>query len=102
MKVAIIGQGYVGRSIAEAVVGAGHSAVGFDVNPDVISTLNISGDFNATTDAALIGDSEVIVIAVPTPLDGARKPDLSAVRAACKTIIENVKSPVLVINESTS
>ncbi|MSW60040.1 MAG: nucleotide sugar dehydrogenase [Actinobacteria bacterium] len=102
MKVAIIGQGYVGRSIAEAVVGAGHSAVGFDVNPDVISTLNISGDFNATTDAALIGDSEVIVIAVPTPLDGARKPDLSAVHAACKTIIENVKKPVLVINESTS
>jgi UDP-N-acetyl-D-glucosamine dehydrogenase len=39
---------------------------------------------------------------VPTPLDAARKPDLSAVKAACKTIIENVKKPVLVINESTS
>jgi UDP-N-acetyl-D-glucosamine dehydrogenase len=39
---------------------------------------------------------------VPTPLDRARKPDLSAVKAACNTIIENVKKPVLVINESTS
>ena len=102
MKIAIIGLGYVGRSFAQAAVGAGHSVVGFDTNSDVISSLKVIGDFNGTTDAALISDVEVIVIAVPTPLDGARKPDLSAVRAACKTIIENVKKPVLVINESTS
>jgi UDP-N-acetyl-D-glucosamine dehydrogenase len=102
MKIAIIGLGYVGRSIAQAAVGAGHSVVGFDTNSDVISALKIGGDFKGTNDASLIGDAEVVVIAVPTPLDGARKPDLSAVHAACKTIIENVKSPVLVINESTS
>ena len=81
---------------------AGHSVVGLDTNSDVISSLKISGDFKGSTDASTIGDAEVIVIAVPTPLDGARKPDLSAVYAACKTIIENVKKPVLVINESTS
>jgi UDP-N-acetyl-D-glucosamine dehydrogenase len=102
MKIAIIGQGYVGRSIAQAAVGAGHSVVGFDTNSDVISALKISGDFKGTTDVSSIADAEVIVIAVPTPLDEARKPDLSAVKAAGKTIIENVKKPVLVINESTS
>jgi UDP-N-acetyl-D-glucosamine dehydrogenase len=102
MKIAIIGLGYVGRSIAQAAVGAGHSVVGFDTNSDVVSSLSISGDFKGTTDASLIGSAEVIVIAVPTPLDGARKPDLSAIHAACKTIIENVKKPVLVISESTS
>lgn len=102
MKIAIIGQGYVGRSIAQAATGGGHSVMGFDTNSDVISSLKITGDFKATSDATLIGDAEVIVIAVPTPLDGARKPDLSAVKAACKTIIDNVKKPVLVINESTS
>jgi UDP-N-acetyl-D-glucosamine dehydrogenase len=102
MKIAIIGQGYVGRSIAQAAVGTGHSVVGFDTNSDVISTIKISGDFKGTTDAVSIGDAEVVVIAVPTPLDEVRKPDLSAVHAACKTIIENVKLPVLVINESTS
>jgi len=102
MKIAILGQGYVGRSIAQAAVGAGHSVVGFDTNSDVISALKMSGDFKGTTDASSIGDAEVIVIAVPTPLDSARKPDLSAVKAVCKTIIEQVKSPVLVINESTS
>jgi UDP-N-acetyl-D-glucosamine dehydrogenase len=102
MKIAIIGQGYVGRSIAVAAVDAGHSVVGFDTDASVISSLQIKGDFQGTTDASLIGAAEVVVIAVPTPLDSARKPDLSAVKAACKTIIENVKKPVLVINESTS
>lgn len=102
MKIAIIGQGYVGRSVAFAAVGAGHSVIGFDTDSDVISTLHIKGDFQGTTDAWLIGSADVVVIAVPTPLDEARKPDLSAVKAACKTIIENVKKPVLVINESTS
>jgi UDP-N-acetyl-D-glucosamine dehydrogenase len=102
MKIAIIGLGYVGRSIAQAAVDAGHSVIGFDTNSDLISSLSIGGNFKGTTDAALLGGAEVVVIAVPTPLDNARKPDLSAVNAACKTIIENVKNPVLVINESTS
>ena len=102
MKIEIIGQGYVGRSIAEASVGAGHSVVGFDSDASVVSSLQIKGDFQGTTNASLIGAADVVVIAVPTPLDTARKPDLSAVQATCKTIIENVKKPVLVINESTS
>ena len=102
MKIAVIGQGYVGRSIAEAAVGAGHSVVGFDTDASVISKLKMSGNYQGTTDPSLIGSAEVVVIAVPTPLDGARNPDLSAVNAACKTIIENVKKPLLVINESTS
>ena len=102
MKIAIIGLGYVGSSIAHAAVGAGHSVIGFDSNSDVISSLSIGGDFKGTTDAAFLGSAEVVVIAVPTPLDAARKPDLSAIHAACKTIIENMKKPVLIINESTS
>jgi UDP-N-acetyl-D-glucosamine dehydrogenase len=102
MKIAIIGQGYVGCSIAVAAVGAGHSVVGFDTDASVVSSLEIKGDFQGTTDATLIGSADVVVIAVPTPLDSARKPDLSAVKAACRTIIDNVKKPVLVINESTS
>ena len=102
MKIAIIGQGYVGRSIAFAAVGAGHSVIGFDTDASVISSLQIKGDFQGTVDASLIGSADIVVIAVPTPLDGARKPDLSAVKAACKTIVENVKKPLLVINESTS
>ena len=102
MKISIIGQGYVGRSLAEASINAGHSVVGFDTDASVFSSFQSSSDYQGTTDPTFIGESEIIVIAVPTPLDEARKPDLSAVKAACNTIIENVKKPVLVINESTS
>ena len=101
-RIAIIGMGYVGQSLAKTAVSAGHSVLGFDTNPNVVSSLTISGDFKSTTDAGSIDSSELVVIAVPTPLDESRKPDLTAVRAACQTIIENVKHPVLVINESTS
>jgi UDP-N-acetyl-D-glucosamine dehydrogenase len=102
MKVAIVGQGYVGSSIASFAAAAGHEVIGFDTNSSIFSSLKIDGNYKGTSDASHISEAEVVVIAVPTPLDGARKPDLSAVNAACKTIIENVKRPVLVINESTS
>ena len=38
MKAAIIGLGYVGQSIAEAAVDAGHSVVGFDISHEVITS----------------------------------------------------------------
>jgi len=120
MRVAIIGQGYVGLTIAVGAAGAGHSVVGFDVNDDLVAALNAgkshiegisnsslsafiaSGTYKASTDASVINGCDVIVIAVPTPLDEARNPDLSYVHAASDLIAKNAKSPALVINESTS
>jgi UDP-N-acetyl-D-glucosamine dehydrogenase len=102
MKLAIIGQGYVGRSIAEAALTASHVVVGFDTNSSLIASLEKKQGYIPTTDASLISDAQIVVIAVPTPLDDSRKPDLSAVKAACKTIIDFIKNPVLIINESTS
>jgi UDP-N-acetyl-D-glucosamine dehydrogenase len=102
LKITIIGQGYVGRSIATSALNAGHSITGFDTNPSIFSEFKMVGDYMGTSNASTMSDSDIIVIAVPTPLNSARNPDLSAVTAACKTIIENVKKPVLIINESTS
>ena len=120
MRVAIIGQGYVGLTIAVGAAGAGHKVTGFDVNEQLVSALNTgishiegisegelagfigSGAYKASSDALLLSDSEVIVIAVPTPLDQSRNPDLSFVHAAADLIAKNVKSPALIINESTS
>jgi UDP-N-acetyl-D-glucosamine dehydrogenase len=118
-KVAIIGQGYVGLTIA-AFAAKANKVVGFDNNKDVVAKLNqgishiegiesadlkkvISlGNYRASAIGDDIADSDIVVIAVPTPLDKDRKPDLSFIESACKTIAENVKHPVLVINESTS
>jgi UDP-N-acetyl-D-glucosamine dehydrogenase len=120
MRVAIIGQGYVGLTIAVGAAGAGHEVVGFDVNQNLVDQLNSgkshiegisdsqiagfisSGSFVASADPTVLDGSDVIVIAVPTPLDDDRKPDLSYVYAATELINQKVKSPALIINESTS
>jgi UDP-N-acetyl-D-glucosamine dehydrogenase len=120
MRVAIIGQGYVGLTIAVGAAGAGHSVIGFDVNDGLVDQLNAgkshiegitdkdlvsfiaAGSYAASADASALDGSEVIVIAVPTPLDAQRNPDLSYVHAAAELIQKNVKSPALIVNESTS
>jgi len=119
MKVAIIGQGYVGLTIS-SFAGQFFEVVGFDKDKKVVDQLNkgishiegvestalsklISrGRYMATTNGKDISDAEIVVIAVPTPLSANREPDLIFIDAACKTIAENIKKPVLVINESTS
>jgi len=120
MRVVIIGQGYVGLTIAVGAAGAGHNVAGFEVNESLVEALNsgvshiegvsdnsiasflASGNYSASTDAAVLDGADVVVIAVPTPLDNQRNPDLSFVHAAADLIAKNVKSPALVVNESTS
>jgi UDP-N-acetyl-D-glucosamine dehydrogenase len=119
MKVAIIGQGYVGLTIA-AFASKDHQVIGFDKSAETVARLNkgishiegvdsrdlataiTSGNYLATTDSADISDAEIVVIAVPTPLTVDRKPDLSYVDSACKTIGEALNKSALIINESTS
>lgn len=119
MKIAIIGQGYVGLTIA-SFASKTNQVIGFDNSQKVVEQLNQgishiegvessaikaaidSGNYRASTIGSDIADAEVVVIAVPTPLDQERKPDLSYIESACKTIAENIKKSVLVINESTS
>jgi UDP-N-acetyl-D-glucosamine dehydrogenase len=120
MQVAIIGQGYVGLTITVGAAGAGHRVIGFDVNQERVDMLNSgkshiegitdsqlasfvsSGTFVASSDPNVLEASDVIVIAVPTPLDRDRNPDLSYVHAAADLINQRVKSSALIINESTS
>jgi UDP-N-acetyl-D-glucosamine dehydrogenase len=119
MKVSIIGQGYVGLTIS-AFAGKFYEIVGFDNNQKIVDQLNQgishiegvessilksrikAGKYRATTSAADIDGSDIVVIAVPTPLTKDRQPDLTFIDAACKTIGENLKNPALIINESTS
>ena len=119
MKVSIIGQGYVGLTLS-AFAAEHFSVIGFDKNPRIVTLLN-SGDshiegiagelikslisrgvYSATADESDIADSDIVVIAVPTPLTADRKPDLSFIESACRTIGENLSKSALIINESTS
>jgi UDP-N-acetyl-D-glucosamine dehydrogenase len=119
MKIAIIGQGYVGLTIS-AFAGEFFDVVGFDNNQKIVDQLNSgvshiegvessvlqkwikAGRYQASTRGSDIADVDLVVIAVPTPLSRDRQPDLTYIDAACRTIGQNVKKSVLVINESTS
>jgi len=118
-KVAIIGQGYVGLTIASFAANH-HEVIGFDNREEVVANLNLgishiegvssknlaaqikTKRYFATSDPTKLAHAEIVVIAVPTPLDSDRKPDLSFIESACKTIGENIIAPSLIINESTS
>jgi UDP-N-acetyl-D-glucosamine dehydrogenase len=119
MKVSVIGQGYVGLTIS-AFAAEHFDVIGFDSSQRVVDQLNSgishiegvessllakwikAGRYIATARGSDISDCEIVVIAVPTPLTTDRKPDLSFIDSACKTIGQNLSKPALVINESTS
>ncbi len=119
MKISIIGQGYVGLTIS-LFAGEKFQVIGFDKNKHVVDQLNqgishiegvtseslksliTKGKYQASSNDSDIQDSDVVVIAVPTPLTNDRKPDLTFIESACKTIGENLRKPALIINESTS
>jgi UDP-N-acetyl-D-glucosamine dehydrogenase len=119
MKVAIIGQGYVGLTIA-AFASKHHQVTGFDNSVDNVERLNrgvshiegvasedirkaiVIGNYKATSNPKDISDADIVVIAVPTPLTQDRKPDLGYIESACKSIGTSLSKKALIINESTS
>ena len=101
MRVAIVGQGYVGTAIGLAASRAGHDVVGIENNVKRMKELS---DFiyPVTNDYSKIEFSEIVILAVPTPLDLNREPDLSQIESACLSIKPFLDSDMLLINESTS
>ena len=103
MQVAIVGQGYVGLPLSIAAAEAGFKVLGVDIDSTKVNHLNsrrsviedISDDqvalqidkgcYRATTDFSELSTSDIIVICVPTPLNDAREPDLSALQNATKS-----------------
>ena len=120
MRVAIIGQGYVGLTITEGALMAGHQVIGIDKSAAVISGLKSgkshiegitdsviangvnSGALVVSESYSQVFEADVVVIAVPTPLDKKGSADLSLLISAAKSLGEVLKSPKLIINESTS
>lgn len=119
MKVAIMGQGYVGLPLAVAAVEAGHDVIGFepdsarfkrlcvgdsyveDVPEKTLQAALKTGRYRPTQKNELLADFDVAVIAVPTPLrDGI--PELDAVRKTTESLACNLRKGALVILESTS
>lgn len=101
MRVAIVGQGYVGTAIGTAAQKAGHQVLGIETDEKKIQELTGIG-YPVTSDYSKIEDFEVIILAVPTPLNENREPDLSFIESACNSIKPHIQKDTLIINESTS
>ena len=114
-KIAVVGLGYVGLPLA-VHFGEKYQTVGFDLKASIIENCKIHQDptgevsreeferavhFHPTTDPKEMGDADYIVVAVPTPIDQARLPNLKPVESASQTVGEVMKKGAVVIFEST-
>ena len=113
--VAVVGLGYVGLPLA---IGFGRKmrTIGFDLNAPKVKAYQEGYDptgevpkehfkeankITYTTDPSRIKEADFVVVAVPTPVDQARLPDLTPVRLASETVAKNLKKGAIIIYEST-
>lgn len=113
-KISVIGLGYVGLPVAVAF-GNSHPVIGFDVNKKRILELQANNDFTLevsseelestdiifTSDAKDLSKADFHIVAVPTPINNAKQPDLSPLIGASKSVGANLKVGDIVVYEST-
>jgi UDP-N-acetyl-D-galactosamine dehydrogenase len=114
-KIAVIGLGYVGLPVAVAFARSGAAVVGFDIDRERIEELCTGFDRTRevekselaqptlvyTYEAEALVDANFYIVTVPTPIDTLRRPDLSAVFRASKTVGRFLKRGDIVVFEST-
>jgi UDP-N-acetyl-D-galactosamine dehydrogenase len=113
--VAVVGLGYVGLPLA-IEFGKKYRTIGFDLSERKIAayregndpTGEVSrGEFDAasqlqvTTDGAALGEADIIVVAVPTPIDDAHRPDFGPLLGASETVGRHLKRGATIVYEST-
>jgi UDP-N-acetyl-D-glucosamine dehydrogenase len=118
-NIGIIGLGYVGLPLALRCAEAGFRVCGFDVDPTKVAGLNKGRSyikhignraiqqarkqgFVATADMGRVGEQDVLVICVPTPLNKHYEPDLSFVTSTVDAIVPHLRKGQLVSLESTT
>ena len=106
MKISVLGQGYVGLPLARRIAEVGYKVVGFDTDSSLIETLVLSEKNNRnylpTSNQNMLKDSDIYIIAVPTPLNSANLPDFSYLKSASLQIGQVASHGALIVNESTS
>ena len=117
--IVIIGQGYVGLPLAEAMCQPNVRVSGFDLSEITVAKLNsgkshisdisdaavaemLSKGYVATSESAVMVNADVIIICVPTPLIDSQRPDLGAIESAARSIASHLTADTLVILESTT
>jgi UDP-N-acetyl-D-glucosamine dehydrogenase len=120
MKIAIVGLGYVGLPLSLQFARSGVSVLGLDIDPLKVKALNkgqsyirhiesaaiqeqrAAKRFAASTDFARVREVEAVIIAVPTPLNKNREPDISYILMTGEAIAPHLRKGTLVVLESTT
>jgi UDP-N-acetyl-D-galactosamine dehydrogenase len=114
-KLAVIGLGYVGLPVAVAFGRRGTPVIGFDIDTARIAELKAGRDrtrevepgdiahprLHFTSDPAELAGADFFIVTVPTPIDQARRPDLTALLRASRTVGKALKKGDIVVYEST-
>ena len=118
--IGVIGLGYVGLPLNLCFVEKGFQSFGFDIDPQKVDVINngqsyikhisatrISNAINtklfiATTDFSKIKHCDAVLIAVPTPLNKNREPEMEYIISSCEKIYPNLKKGQLIVLESTT
>src|SRR5262249_4798564 len=114
-RIAVIGLGYVGLPVAIAFAGAGNQVIGFDIDGKRVDELRAGHDrtrevdpsglrnpnLTLTTDRAALKAADFFIVTVPTPIDNAHRPDLTALLGASDTVGHALKRGDIVVYEST-
>ncbi|WP_422486168.1 nucleotide sugar dehydrogenase [Gudongella sp. DL1XJH-153] len=117
-KITIVGLGYIGLPTAAVMARAGMEVLGYDLNRRVIDALNrgeiiieepgLSELVNEMVSSgrlkgiSTLQESDVFIIAVPTPITEDKKADMSYVKSAAEDILPHLKPGNIVVLESTS
>jgi nucleotide sugar dehydrogenase len=117
--VAVVGLGYVGLPTVLALHGAGADVIGIDVSEPRLRAIEAhdvdlpGGDVARLRDAldgerlrlspvpAAIAGADGVIVCVPTPVDGERRPDPRALRAACASAVEHARAGQTLVLTST-
>lgn len=113
-KIAVVGLGYVGLPVAVAF-GQKTGVVGFDISrqrvEELIEGRDSTGEVSSeslkssrvefTSEAKRLRDADFIVVAVPTPIDDAKRPNLNPLITASKIVGQNLSRGSIVVYEST-
>jgi UDP-N-acetyl-D-galactosamine dehydrogenase len=113
--IAVVGLGYVGLPLA-VEFGKHFRTIGFDLSVKKVEAyrkfVDPTGEVSAeelkaasllavTTDAAQLREADVIIVAVPTPIDDAHQPDFGPLVGASEAVGRNLKHGAIVVFEST-
>jgi UDP-N-acetyl-D-glucosamine dehydrogenase len=119
-RVAVIGIGYVGLPLCTEMAKAGFHTTGYDkseskvksvlagksyikdIPDEVLAPLVQSGRLTASTDPKVLGEADVVVICVPTPLNKTKEPDNSFIMLAAEDLKPQLHRDMLIVLESTT